>query len=51
MSDPALMLPGDLVLIPGSEGTLLNPRHVGMYLGRGSSSTPRRPTTSSRSPG
>jgi len=33
--DPALMLPGDLILIPGSEGTMANPRHVGMYLGDG----------------
>ncbi|MER7471259.1 C40 family peptidase [Micromonospora sp. NPDC000018] len=35
VADPALMLPGDLVLIPGSEGTMANPRHVGMYLGEG----------------
>ncbi|MFI7609586.1 C40 family peptidase [Micromonospora sp. NPDC049366] len=33
--DPALLLPGDLILIPGSEGSMSNPRHVGMYLGRG----------------
>lgn len=33
--DPALMLPGDLILIPGSEGTMTNPRHIGMYLGEG----------------
>ncbi|MFC3499918.1 C40 family peptidase [Micromonospora krabiensis] len=32
---PALLLPGDLILIPGSEGTMSNPRHVGMYLGQG----------------
>jgi peptidoglycan DL-endopeptidase CwlO len=25
--------PGDLVLIPGSDGTLANPGHVGMYIG------------------
>ncbi|MER5338444.1 C40 family peptidase [Micromonospora sp. NPDC002717] len=35
VADPALMLPGDLVLIPGSKGTMANPRHVGMYLGEG----------------
>jgi peptidoglycan DL-endopeptidase CwlO len=27
--------PGDLVLIPGSDGTLANPGHVGLYLGDG----------------
>ena len=27
--------PGDLVLIPGSEGTLANPGHVGIYIGYG----------------
>ncbi|MET8367654.1 NlpC/P60 family protein [Micromonospora sp. NPDC005194] len=31
--DPALLLPGDLILIPGSQGAVSNPRHVGMYLG------------------
>ncbi|MFI5490522.1 C40 family peptidase [Micromonospora echinaurantiaca] len=35
VADPALVLPGDLILIPGSEGTVANPRHVGMYLGDG----------------
>ena len=35
MTDPAMLLPGDLILIPGSEGTMSNPRHVGMYLGQG----------------
>lgn len=34
VNDPALLLPGDLILIPGSEGTMANPRHVGMYLGQ-----------------
>ena len=33
--DPTLLLPGDLILIPGSRGTMTNPRHVGMYLGEG----------------
>ncbi|MGC3862343.1 C40 family peptidase [Micromonospora chersina] len=33
--EPALLLPGDLILIPGSQGTIANPRHVGMYLGEG----------------
>ena len=27
--------PGDLVLIPGSDGTLANPGHVGIYIGYG----------------
>jgi cell wall-associated NlpC family hydrolase len=27
--------PGDLVLVPGSDGTLSNPGHVGIYLGDG----------------
>ncbi|MDG6108781.1 C40 family peptidase [Dactylosporangium aurantiacum] len=35
IADPAMLLPGDLILIPGSEGTASNPRHVGMYLGEG----------------
>ncbi|MGW3607378.1 C40 family peptidase [Micromonospora sp. NPDC005161] len=35
VADPALLLPGDLVFIPGSQGTMANPRHVGMYLGQG----------------
>ncbi|WP_328414634.1 C40 family peptidase [Micromonospora sp. NBC_00389] len=34
-ADPTLLLPGDLVFIPGSQGTMANPRHVGMYLGDG----------------
>lgn len=29
----ANLLPGDLILIPGSDGTLQSPGHVGMYLG------------------
>ncbi|MDI5938436.1 MULTISPECIES: C40 family peptidase [unclassified Micromonospora] len=29
----ALLLPGDLIFIPGSQGSIDNPRHVGMYLG------------------
>jgi cell wall-associated NlpC family hydrolase len=35
VSDPAVLLPGDLILIPGSAGTMSAPRHVGMYLGQG----------------
>ena len=35
VTDPALLLPGDLILIPGSQGTMTNPRHVGMHLGQG----------------
>jgi len=27
--------PGDLVLVPGSDGTVVNPGHVGLYLGDG----------------
>ncbi len=33
-SEP-LLAPGDLVLIPGSDGTLASPGHVGMFIGRG----------------
>ena len=29
------VLPGDLVFIPGSAGTLASPRHVGMFIGDG----------------
>jgi cell wall-associated NlpC family hydrolase len=29
------MAPGDLILIPGSNGTMSQPGHVGMYIGRG----------------
>ncbi len=34
---PSLLSPGDLVFIPGSDGSLVppNPRHVGMYIGEG----------------
>lgn len=32
---PAELRPGDLILIPGSDGSMTNPRHVGMYLGSG----------------
>jgi cell wall-associated NlpC family hydrolase len=35
VTDPAMLLPGDLILIPGSDGTVSHPRHVGMYLGQG----------------
>jgi len=27
--------PGDLVLVPGSDGTVVNPGHVGLYIGGG----------------
>ena len=27
--------PGDLILTPGSDGTLASPGHVGMYIGHG----------------
>jgi cell wall-associated NlpC family hydrolase len=34
---PSLLTPGDLIFIPGSDGSLNppNPQHVGMYLGAG----------------
>jgi len=32
---PASIRAGDLVLIPGSDGSLASPSHVGMYLGEG----------------
>lgn len=31
----SLLSPGDLVLTPGSDGTLASPGHVGMYIGHG----------------
>jgi len=31
----AAIMPGDLVLIPGADGTLADPQHVGMFIGRG----------------
>jgi cell wall-associated NlpC family hydrolase len=34
-TDPADLAPGDLVLTPGSDGTLSNPQHVGMFIGDG----------------
>ncbi|MFC6706854.1 C40 family peptidase [Flexivirga alba] len=33
-TDVAQLLPGDLILTPGSYGTLASPGHVGMYIGR-----------------
>ncbi|QDY09484.1 NlpC/P60 family protein [Micromonospora sp. HM134] len=35
VTDPAQLHPGDLILIPGSQGTRTTPRHIGMYLGSG----------------
>jgi cell wall-associated NlpC family hydrolase len=29
------IVPGDLVLVPGSDGTFENPGHVGLYIGDG----------------
>jgi cell wall-associated NlpC family hydrolase len=29
------MQPGDLIFIPGSDGSMTKPGHVGMYIGRG----------------
>jgi cell wall-associated NlpC family hydrolase len=34
-TDPAHLAPGDLVLTPGSDGTVSDPQHVGMFLGDG----------------
>jgi cell wall-associated NlpC family hydrolase len=31
----AALQPGDLVLIPGSAGSLASPAHMGIYIGRG----------------
>jgi cell wall-associated NlpC family hydrolase len=31
----ATIAPGDLVLVPGSVGTIVNPGHVGLYVGEG----------------
>jgi cell wall-associated NlpC family hydrolase len=35
VTDLPLISPGDLVLVPGSDGTLAAPGHVGLYLGDG----------------
>lgn len=35
VSGPAGLRPGDLILIPGSDGTLADPGHVGMFIGSG----------------
>jgi len=35
VSSFATISPGDLVLVPGSDGTVQNPGHVGLYLGQG----------------
>lgn len=34
-TDVAHLEAGDLVLIPGSDGTITNPQHVGMFIGEG----------------
>ena len=34
-TDVHALAAGDLVLTPGSDGTLANPQHVGMYIGEG----------------
>jgi hypothetical protein len=33
--DPTDLEPGDLIFTPGSNGTVDNPRHVGLYIGTG----------------
>jgi len=35
VSSYATITPGDLVLVPGSDGTIANPGHVGLYIGEG----------------
>jgi cell wall-associated NlpC family hydrolase len=35
VSSYADISPGDLVLVPGSDGTVANPGHVGLYIGDG----------------
>jgi peptidoglycan DL-endopeptidase CwlO len=35
VASPAGLSPGDLILAPGADGTLVAPGHVGMYIGRG----------------
>jgi cell wall-associated NlpC family hydrolase len=35
VTSPSMMSPGDLILVPGDDGTLAAPRHVGMYIGGG----------------
>lgn len=35
VASPAYMSPGDLILVPGDDGTLAAPGHVGLYLGDG----------------
>lgn len=35
VADPAAMVAGDLILVPGDDGSLAAPRHVGMYIGDG----------------
>ena len=34
-TDASQLLPGDLVLTPGADGTLSDPQHVGMFIGHG----------------
>jgi len=33
--DASQLVPGDLVLIPGADGTAIDPGHVGLYVGSG----------------
>lgn len=35
VDDPAQLRPGDLIFIPGADGTRADPGHVGLYLGQG----------------
>ena len=35
VSSYATIAPGDLVLVQGSDGTIVNPGHVGLYIGEG----------------
>jgi cell wall-associated NlpC family hydrolase len=34
VASPALLLPGDLIFIPGSDGNMSDPGHVGLYIGQ-----------------
>ena len=35
LADLSAISPGDLVLVPGSDGTLASPGHVGIFIGQG----------------
>ena len=35
VADLSAISPGDLVLVPGSDGTVASPGHVGIFIGQG----------------